>query len=141
MPEKHFYFSIGALLGAVLSFFIGRARHLLQKQNSFFKLLYKKDRHWFLFFPIIIFIIGLWGLVPDILHALRILPKDVTRSDVFNIFFFHSFFEHLEDASPTFNRILNWLGELILLSISLGVMVYYIKQIKKAINIKQKRRF
>lgn len=133
MPDKHFYFSLGALLGSIISTIIGRNRHKLQKHNIIIKSLYKKEPHWFLFFPILIFIIGLWGLVPDILHALHILPKEITRSYIFNIFFLHSFFEIVEDTYPNIDRILNWIGELILFSISVGVMLFYVHQIKKAL--------
>jgi hypothetical protein len=134
MPDKHFYFSIGAALGAVISIIIGRSRHSLQKNNFLFQYLYKKDKHWFLFFPILIFTVGIWGLVPDIIHALKILPKDVTRSDIFNIFFMHSYFEKIEDIYPFLNRILNWSGEIILLSISISTMIFYIQQVKRAIK-------
>jgi hypothetical protein len=136
MPDKHFYFSMGALIGTFASFFISKTRHKLQQRHLLFQYLHKKDKHWFLFFPILIFIIGMWGLIPDILHALRIIPKDVTRSSIFNIFFFHSFFEQIEDIYPLINRLLNWLGEIILLSISIGIMVFYIKQIKRALEPK-----
>ena len=136
MPEKHFYFSIGAMIGTIVSTIIGYSRHKLQKHNFIFKALYKKDHHRFLFFPILIFLVGLWGLAPDIIHALKILPKAVTRSDIFNIFFFHSYFEYVEDQYPTINRFLNWSGEIILFSISIGTMVYYISQIKKAVKVK-----
>ncbi len=127
MPEKHFYFSIGALVGTILSGYIGRAKRTLQQQNVLFRVLYKKDKHWFLFFPILIFLVGLWGLIPDIIHALRILPKDITRSDIFNIFFFHSYFEYIENNYPVIDRIFNWIGEIILLLISLVVMFYYVR--------------
>ncbi|PCJ49795.1 MAG: hypothetical protein COA74_04920 [Gammaproteobacteria bacterium] len=134
MPDKHFYFSTGAALGTLLCWILAKTRHKLQQSNFFIKALYKKDRHWFLFFPILIFIIGMWGLIPDILHVLRILPKEITRGSFFNIFFFHSYFEQIEDIYPFINRLLNWIGEIILLSLSVGIMVFYIKQIKRALH-------
>ncbi len=134
MPEKHFYFSIGAVLGAIISYIISHYRHILQQRNILFRFLYKKDKHWFLFFPVVIFLFGLWGLIPDIVHALRLLPKDVTRSDVFNVFFFHSYFEHIENAYPFIDRILNWIGEFFLIIIALGVMFFYIQQVRKAVH-------
>ncbi len=136
MPNKHFYFSIGALIGTFASFFISKIRHKLQQHSSFFNMLYKLDRHWFLYFPILIFFIGLWGLVPDILHALKILPKEVTRNSFFNIFFLHSYFEQIEDIYPFFNRLLNWVGEIILLGISIGTMIFYVSQIKRTFRSK-----
>jgi hypothetical protein len=137
VPEKHFYFSIGALLGTLIAFLVGRVRRVLPKRCSAFEYIQRKERHWFLYFPIIIFIVGLWGLVPDALHALNILPKEVTRGPYFNVFFFHSYFEWIEDTYHFADRMLNWFGELILLAISIGVMLFYVKQVKKALLFKR----
>lgn len=138
MPEKHFYFSIGAAFGTLISFLIGRVRHKLQQSNILFRYLYKKDHHWFLFFPVLIFMVALWGLVPDIIHAFGILPKEVTRGEIFNIFFLHSYFEQIEDSSPVINRLLNWCGEIVLFGISLGIMYFYTRQIKAAVKNKER---
>ena len=134
MPEKHFYFSIGAALGTCVSYLIGRHRHALQNQIYIFKMINKRSRHWFLYFPIVIFVFGLWGLIPDIIHASGLLSKETTRGDLFDIFFFHSLFERLEDSNKAFDQVFNWIGQLILVVVSLGVMVFYIRTIKKIIK-------
>jgi len=134
MPEKHFYFSLGAVLGSLICSLIAKFRHSLRKHNSFVRWLYRKEPHWFLFFPVVIFLVGCWGLVPDIFHALGVFPKDVTRSAIFDIFFFHSTFEYIEGAFPIVDRYLNWAGEFFLVIIALGSMLYYIFQAKKAIK-------
>jgi hypothetical protein len=137
MPDKHFYFSIGAVAGSGVSFLIGINRHSIQKNYLIFREIHRKNRHWFLYFPIIIFTFGLWGLIPDVIHASGILSKEQTRGEIFNIFFFHSFFEYIEDSNEGYDQILNWIGEFIILAISIGVMVFYINQIKKHVrNIK-----
>jgi hypothetical protein len=137
MPEKHFYFSIGAAVGTAISYLIGKNRHFLQDNKTIFKALKKQNRHWFLYFPVVIFIVGLWGLIPDVIHALGILSKDVTRGEFFNVFFMHSWFEHIENINPTIDQVLNWVGELLLVSIAIGVMIFYIKEIKKSLGPKQ----
>jgi len=133
MPDKHFYFSIGALSGTILSYYIIRSVNTLQK-TALIKKLSKWQPDWLLYFPILIFLVGLWGLIPDILHALKIFPKEVTRSEIFNVFFMHSYFEKIEDIYPTIDRLLNWTGEVSLFSIAIGTMCYYISLVKKAVN-------
>jgi len=133
MPNKHFYFSIGALSGTLISYYITKSIKAI-KNNSLVKNLSKLEPDWELYFPVVIFVTGLWGLIPDILHALRLLPKEVTRSEIFNIFFMHSYFEHVEDKYPAIDRLLNWTGEIILFSIAIGCMCYYIRLINNAIN-------
>lgn len=137
MPEKHFYFSVGAAVGSGVCALIAKKRHSLRETSRFFQWLYRKEPQWFLYFPVVIFMIGLWGLVPDIIHLFGWLSKDVTRTAVFDIFFFHSTLEHIENVSPTIDRYLNILGEVLLLVITLSVMVYYVKQINKAYAIKK----
>jgi len=138
MPDKHFYFSIGATIGTGLTYYIHQHSQILEQNNWFFRKLRKKSRHWFLYFPVLIFIVGLWGIIPDILHALNVLPKETTRSDLFNIFFFHSYFEHIEDKYLVINRILNWIGEGALAVISMGIMFFYIKLIAHTLNSQMK---
>jgi len=83
--------------------------------------------------------VGCWGLVPDVFHALGVFPKEVTRSDIFDVFFFHSTFEHIESTMPVIDQYLNWLGQLFLVVIALGTMIYYIFQAKKAVELAQKK--
>ena len=66
VPEKHFYFSIGAVVGSAICVVVAKKRHALRKTSAFFQWLYRKDPHWFLYFPIVIFMVGLWGLIPPI---------------------------------------------------------------------------
>jgi MFS family permease len=132
MPEKHFYFSVGAVVGSGVCAWLANKRHSLRKSSRFFGWLYQKYPQWFLFFPIIIFIVALWGLIPDMIHLSGWLPKEVTRGSWFNVFFLHSFFEHVENVYPVIDRWLNFLGHLFIVGVSLGVMVYYVKQVVKA---------
>jgi len=134
MPEKHFYFSIGAAVGSGVSYLIGKNRHKLQSQVNIFKAINNKSRHWFLYFPVLVFVFGIWGLIPDIIHASGLLSKNITRGGLFDIFFFHSFFEQLEDTNKELDQIFNWIGQAILVSVSLGVMVFYIKRVTKIIK-------
>jgi len=140
MPEKHFYFSIGAAIGSGVSYLIGKNRHKLQNQVNIFKAINNKSRHWFLYFPVIIFIFGLWGLIPDIIHASGLLSKEITRGAFFDVFFFHSLFEKLEDTNKELDQIFNWVGQAILVSVSLGVMVFYIKRVNKIIKNHEKNK-
>lgn len=140
MPEKHFYFAVGAVAGSAICAVIGKVRHKLRESNGFVRWLYRKEPHWFLYFPAIIFLVGLWGLIPDVIHLLGLLPKEVTRSGLFDIFFFHSTFEHIEDTLPVVDRYLNLLGEFLLFTICLSIMVYYVMQIKKAAKMHKEKR-
>ena len=134
MPEKHFYFAVGAAVGSVACVYLAKVRHGLAKHSAFVGWLYRKEPQWFLYFPVVIFFFGLWGLVPDIVHWSGLLPKEDTRSGIFDIFFFHSTFEHIENTQPLVDRWLNIAGEVILVSIALGVMFYYVRQAKKAVT-------
>lgn len=133
MPEKHFYFSIGAVVGSAICAVVAKKRHTLRKTNAFVQWLYRTEPHWFLYFPVVIFLVGLWGLIPDIIHLFGWLPKEETRTAWFDIFFFHSTFEHIENTLPVVDHYLNLLGQALLAAVALSVMVYYVIQIKKAV--------
>ena len=134
MPDKHFYFSMGASLGTALSYYIIIARAKLEQKYPLFRKLKRKTRYWVLYFPVLIFLVGLWGLVPDLIHASGVIDKEITRGPIFNLFFFHSYFEQIEDAYPTVDRYLNWAGNLILFVISIVSMLFYIKIIKRNVT-------
>jgi hypothetical protein len=137
MPEKHFYFSIGAVVGSAVCAFVASKRHVWRKSSAFVQWLYRKEPQWFLYFPVVIFLVGLWGLIPDVVHLFGWLPKSETRTALFDVFFLHSTFEHIENTLPVIDRYLNMLGQLLLLVVSLSVMVYYVVQIKKALASSQ----
>jgi hypothetical protein len=82
---------------------------------------------------LIIFLVGLWGLIPDIIHFSGWLSKEVTRTHLFDIFFFHTTFEHIENTMPVVDTYLNLFGQFLLAIICLGTMLFYVKQIRKAI--------
>jgi len=134
MPAKHFYFSIGASIGSIAMLYINVRKEQLVKRFSLFKQLEKQNSYWYLYSPLIIFFFGVWGLIPDIIHALSILPKEVTRTEVFNLFYFHSYFEYIEDTNKDLDQILNWIGQLILIVISLGTIMYYISLVNDAVK-------
>ncbi len=140
MPEKHFYFSLGAVAGSAVCAVIAKKRHALRETSSFFRWLYRKEPQWFLYFPVVIFVFGLWGLVPDVIHLFGWLSKADTRTHLFDIFFFHTTFEHIENTSPVLDYYLNLLGEALLIIITLSIMAYYVAQIKKAVNVGGKRK-
>jgi len=131
MPAKHFYFANGALLGSMLVIAVRFKRKWLHEKFPWFRRLYSFDRDWFLYFPVVIGLFGLYGLIPDILYATGLLPKDVVRSDFFNLFLGYSWFESVEDL-PEYrfmNELWNWIGELILFLISIGILAFYIRLI------------
>lgn len=134
MPDKHVYFSIGATLGSGIAMLIGKNRHKLQQTNALIKYAWQINKHWFLYFPLIIVICGLWGLIPDILHALHILDKETTRSVYFNVFFMHSWFEQIEDKHYALDRFFNIAGQVLLFSICIGIMLTYVHFIKQAVK-------
>lgn len=131
MPNKHFYFAMGATTGVAISWMIRKSRFWLLKNTRWMNRLYRWNRDWFLYFPAIVLFFGLFAWIPDIFHALGIFPKKTTRSDFFDIFFFHSYFEKIEDQNPILNQILNWVGEFLLFSIAVGVLLFYVKILKK----------
>ena len=135
MPEKHFYFSVGAIAGSAVCAVIAKKRHKLRETSRFFQWLYRKEPHWFLYCPIVIFLVGMWGLIPDVIHFFGWLPKEVTRTWLFDIFFFHSTLEHIENTMPIVDSYLNFLGQSLLAIVCLGLILFYIRQAKKAISV------
>lgn len=134
MPEKHFYFAVGGVVGSAVCAVIAKKRRQWKETSRFFQWLYNKEPHWFLYCPIVIFLVGMWGLIPDIIHFLGLLPKEVTRGALFDVFFFHSTFEHIENTMPLVDRYLNFLGQVMLLLVCLGVMLFYVRQAKRALK-------
>lgn len=132
MPNKHFYFALGATHAVLITVVIRYCRHWLAKRFSIIRYLYKRDRDWFLYFPLLIAIFGILGLMPDILYALNIFPKEYVRSEIFNIFFGYAWFEAQEDISPHFDWLLNMAGSILLFAISLGTLIFYARY---AINL------
>lgn len=131
MPNKHFYVAVGAAHGAVLASYIYARRHALYEKFAVVRRCYRRDPDWPLYLPFLLLPFSLWGLVPDILHALRILPKEVTRKPLFDVFFFHSTFERWEDENATLDWVLNNLGSAVLAVLGLGVMVFYVRYARR----------
>lgn len=132
MPNKHFYFALGACNGVAIVYAVRATRHWLFRKYRWMRALYRWDRDWFLYFPVVIGLFGILALTPDILHASHILPKEVTRGPLFNLFYFHSYFEWLENVRPETDRILNALGSIVLLGIAIGCLWFYVKEAKRA---------
>lgn len=136
MPNKHFYFALGASQGALIIILIRCFRHWLLQRFAIIRYLYKLDRDWFIYFPLVIAAFGILGLLPDILYALNIFPKEIIRSDFFNIFFGYAWFEIEEDISPYFDWIMNIAGSIALFAISLGTLIFYARYAMNLINQK-----
>jgi hypothetical protein len=131
MPNKHFYFAMGATNGVLVVYALREARHWLYRRTRWMRALYRWDRDWFSYFPIIIGAFGILALTPDIFQALHILPKEVTRGPIFNIFYAHSYFEWLEDESESMNYLMNSVGSIALFFIAIGIKIFYISEIKR----------
>lgn len=136
MPNKHFYFSLGASHGVLMAIVIRYCRHWLAKRFAFIRNLYKWDRDWFLYFPLLIAVFGIMGLIPDILYALNIFPKEFIRSEIFNIFYGYSWFEIQEDVFPYFDWLMNMAGSILLFAISVGTLIFYARYASNLINQK-----
>lgn len=105
MPNKHFYFVLGATHGALVAAWIYRRRHAWYPRYAWVRGLYRRDRDWTLYLPFVMVAFGLLALVPDILYGLGILPKPVIRSAAFNLFYGYAWFERSEGLDP----LLDWL--------------------------------
>lgn len=125
MPNKHFYFAMGALHGAAVVAWAHQKRHAWYERYRWMRTLYRWNPDWFLYFPMVIALFGCLALVPDALYALDILPKSVIRSDLFNVFYGYAWFEHMEDRSPRLDWMLNTIGSVLLYALSLMVLGIY----------------
>jgi len=125
MPNKHFYFAMGALHGAAIAVWVHTQRHAWFKRYRWVRRLYHRKPDWFLYFPVVIALFGCLALVPDTLYALDILPKSVIRSDLFNVFYGYAWFEHMEDSSPRLDWLFNTIGSALLYALSLLVLGLY----------------
>lgn len=131
MPNKHFYFALGALHGAAVVVWIHSQRHLWFQRHRWVRKLYRRHPDWFLYFPILIALFGCVALVPDALHALDILPKSIIRSDLFNVFYGYAWFEQIEDYSPRIDWLINSVASAALYFLAVGVLLYYAGQARK----------
>lgn len=125
MPNKHFYFAMGAVHGTAVVAWAYSRRHIWFEQYRWVRKLYRWDPYWFLYFPVVIAFFGCLALVPDTLYALGILPKSVIRSDLFNVFYGYAWFEHMENTSPRLDWLFNTLGSVLLYALSLAVLLFY----------------
>ena len=125
MPNKHFYFALGATHGAFIAAWIHRRRHVWYPRFAWLRSLYRWDRHWKLYLPFMIVAFGILALVPDILYALDILPKPVIRSAIFNLFYGYAWFERIEDIDPHLDWLFNTTGSLLLYGLALGTLGFY----------------
>lgn len=138
MPNKHFYFALGATHGVLIAIVIRCCRQWLAKRLGIIRYLYKQDRDWFIYFPLLIAAFGILGLLPDIFYALNIFPKEMVRSEIFNIFFGYAWFEIEEDISPYFDWQMNMAGSIALFAISLGSLIFYARYASNLINQKKR---
>ena len=128
MPNKHFYFAMGALHGTAVVVWVHSKRHNWFERYRWMRKLYRWDPDWFLYFPIVIALFGCLALLPDALYALDILPKSTIRSDPFNVFYGYSWFEQMEDRSPRFDWLANSIASAAMYLLALSVQLYYIHQ-------------
>jgi len=127
MPNKHFYVAMGAAHGAMAAHLVRQHRHRLRQRWRWFRHFSRRHPDWYLWFPIIYVPFIIWALLPDLLHASAVLPKEVTRGPLFDLFYLHSSFERWEDQYPRVDRLLNAIGSLLLVGIGLGNFVFYVR--------------
>ncbi len=127
MPNKHFYFAMGALHGAAVVVWVHSQQHAWFQRYRWVRQLYRRHPDWHLYFPTVIVTFGFLALVPDTLYALGILSKSAIRSDLFNVFYGYAWFEHVEDSSPRLDWLFNTLGSGLLYALSLAVLGFYVR--------------
>lgn len=131
MPNKHFYVAIGAAHGALAAALLHRYQHRLAARWRWFRRLCRRNPDWFLYFPAIYLPFVVWAVMPDLLHGLAILPKEVTRGPLFDIFYLHSSFERWEDSYLVLDRVLNAIGSVTLLTLGLGNLIFYVRAYRR----------
>lgn len=134
MPNKHFYFAIGATHGAAIAAYVYYNRRAWYAKYRWVRRLYRWDRDWPLYLPLIMPLIGLWGLIPDILHGTGFLDKASTRLPFYDLFFFHSTFEMIEDSNKMLDHWLNTSGSILLFLLSMGLFVFYGKKARELLK-------
>lgn len=131
MPNKHFYFALGAASGFML---VSAVQMVLRKKRAvrqFHGAKYVRGYPVSIFTPFLFSILGCIALVPDALYLLNILPKDVIRSPGFNLFWGYPWFESIEDQYPVVDHILNALGMIAIYFLALHVFGFYIRECRK----------
>lgn len=116
---------MGAAQGAVVAAWIYRQRHAWYPRYRWVRALYRWNRDWVLYLPVVIAAFGCLALLPDTLYALGLLPKAVIRSDLFNLFYGYAWFERIEDIYPTVDWILNTVGSASLYLMALAILNWY----------------
>ncbi len=134
MPNKHVYFALGVTHGAFLVTWMHYRRRDWFKNYRWMRQLCRFDPDWFLYFPWVLACFGCFGLIPDVILALDLLPKEKVRSDLFNVFYGYSLLEHIEDKRPDVDHLLNTFGSLILYTVALGVLAFYARVLLWRIN-------
>jgi hypothetical protein len=129
LPNKHVYFALGATHGVAVVAWVHHKRHEWFARHRWMRKLYRWDADWFLYFPFVIAIFGLIALVPDILLAFDLLPKELIRSNIFNVFYGYAWLEQLEDREPAINHMLNILGSSFLYLLSIAVLAFYAQKL------------
>jgi hypothetical protein len=127
MPNKHFYFAMGALHGTAVVAWANSRRHIWFEQYRWVRKLYRWDPDWFLYFPVVIALFGCLALVPDTFYALGFLPKSVIRTDLFNMFYGYAWFEYMENTSPRLDWVLNTMGSVLLYVLAMLVLGFYVR--------------
>lgn len=127
------------LLGVGISNCIYFSRHWLYQKFSFVRWLYKKDRWWVLYLPLMSIGFGLLSVVPSLLFYFELVPQSFLRSPVANLFFFHGYIESLSDTLPkNIDYLLSLFGEALASMLCMGIILLYLTIINRA-NTKIKR--
>lgn len=134
MPNKHFYFALGAAHGTAVVAWIHHRRHVWYERYRWVRALYRWDRDWFLYFPLVIGTFGFLALLPDILYAIGVLTKAQIRTPWFNVFYGYAWFEQIEDARPSLDWAFNSLGSALLYMQAIAILQYYSGMVSRRLN-------